>query len=303
MAGSGMLLFLLGAAAGSFLNVLSMRYEPERRIFSAGGKPASGWDFGGRSRCPHCKKTLQWFELIPLISFILQKGRCRSCGAKLSFQYPFVETLCGLIFVFLPSAVNDAYRLSFYRAAGAMPFWSYLLSAFFLLAVLTLILISIIDSRLTIIPDQSNILIAFLAIIIIFIESGYGLFDEQAGSFLGHYAILLGLRHNVWINHLFAAFFGLASFGLIVILSRGRGMGLGDVKLAGALGLLLGWPDILLTILLAFITGAIWSIILMARGKKGFKSTVPFGPFIGLGSTLVMLFGKQIVLGYFLLFP
>ncbi|HEY4475478.1 MAG TPA: prepilin peptidase [Candidatus Paceibacterota bacterium] len=289
------ILFLFGLVLGSFLNVLASRYEPERRIFNSRS-------LGGRSHCLSCGKKLRWFELVPIISFIIQRGRCSFCDRRLSFQYPFVELASGIALAVIPYAVFEAFQVNFHRTALGLPIWYYILSIVFIVAALTLILLSAIDFRLRIIPDQTNVLIAVLGLAVAFIKSRYGIFGDFEGSFTEYYAAIFGLRNNVWLNHFSAAFLGLAFFGLIVVLTRGRGMGMGDVKLAGASGLLLGWPDAGLAFLLAFIAGAIWSIILMALGQKKMKSTVPFGPFIALGIGLVIFFGKAILDYYFFLF-
>src|SRR3989344_5512160 len=86
---SYLFLFLFGLCVGSFLNVVAIRYGTERSIITA------------RSACPHCGKTLSWFELVPLLSFILQKGRCRNCKTKISFQYPLIEFLTAVVFVII----------------------------------------------------------------------------------------------------------------------------------------------------------------------------------------------------------
>ena len=189
------------------------------------------------------------------------------------------------------------------KYASGLPIWYYILSGIFILAGLTLVFISAVDYRLRIIPDSSNLFIASLGVLAILVKANYGLFSEFSGSFLGHYAALFGIRSNIWLNHFSGAFFGLFFLGAIVFLSRGKGMGMGDVKLAAAAGFLLGWPDIVIGIFLAFIIGAIFSIILMVRREKGMKSIVPFGPFIALGILLVIFFGDNIMRGYFGLFP
>ena len=280
-------LFILGTAAGSFLNVLSLRYREGERIFTRDV-------FTGRSHCPYCGKTLNWRELIPLISFIVQKGKCRSCGRPLSLQYPFVEVLSGLIFVTFP--------VYFYRyfhvadlALGGQPFhWYYWILGVWIAAAGGLILMSAIDFRLRIIPDQLNLFLAFLGIILIAVNKNL--------SFLGGYALLFKFTDNVLLNHLAAAGAGLAFFGLVILFSRGRGMGMGDLKLAGALGLLLGWPDAILSFLLSFIIGAIISLGLIFLKKKSFKDAVPFGPFLAAGVFTVMFFGEKILNYYFQLF-
>lgn len=295
MGGSTILLFLFGTSIGSFLNVLGMRYTPGKRIF----------DFkiiGGRSACPRCGKKLHWYELVPIVSFIIQGGRCRGCKNLISLEYPIVEVASGLVFAFLPQAIVKAYQVVFYRLGGAWPDWYYWLIAIYLLAALTLILLSIIDFRLKIIPDQANILIASLGILLVLVSSFYGLFSSQLNSFLGHYSQLFGFMENIWLNKFAGVIFGLVFFGVLIYLSRGRGMGMGDLKLALALGLLLGWPDIILSVVLAFISGAFWSIILIILGRKKFKSTVPFGPFIALGALVTIFFGRDIMDLYFSIF-
>src|SRR3989338_4590026 len=101
-------LFFFGLAAGSFLNVVSMRYLPERQTGQPGGRLITKDIIIGRSCCPQCSENLRWYELVPLVSFIVQKGHCRSCGARLSFQYPIVELLSGLIFTAVPFSFLSA---------------------------------------------------------------------------------------------------------------------------------------------------------------------------------------------------
>ncbi len=96
-----LILFVFGLAIGSFLNVVALRYDGERSLFDAG--PVSG-----RSYCPHCGRTLRWFELVPLVSFIMQGAKCRRCHAPISFQYPLVELISGLVFVFVPWHIMSA---------------------------------------------------------------------------------------------------------------------------------------------------------------------------------------------------
>src|SRR5438876_921150 len=99
--------FLFGAVLGSFINVLSLRYDPDGRIFSKD-------ILFGRSHCPHCKKNLSWYELIPLFSFLIQWGWCRSCRVRLSFQYPIVECISGLAVAFIPFAVYRTFSAAFW---------------------------------------------------------------------------------------------------------------------------------------------------------------------------------------------
>ncbi len=290
------IMFLFGTAIGSFLNVATLRYKEDGRIFSFER-------LSGRSRCPKCRVGLSWYELVPLVSFVFQRGKCRNCEESLSFQYPLVEAATGLIFAFLPRALGRAVEIQFYQSAeGGLPWWYYFLVIIFFAAALTLITLSAIDARLRIIPDQSSVLIAALGAALIVLYDYSGLFRDARNSFIGHYALLFDIRQNIFFNYALAALFGLALFGAIFILSRGRGMGLGDVKFAGALGLLLGWPDAAIGFGLAFIVGAFWSIMLMLHGKKTLRSAVPFGPFMAVGALIVIFFGRALMDWYFTLF-
>ena len=287
-------LFIFGLAIGSFLNVVSLRFQPGQRLLDLR-------IINGRSHCPHCQKTLRWYELIPLLSFIIQLGRCRSCGQRLSLQYPLVELLSGLIFVFVPYSLSSILN----------PQFSILIVVWLLIFILFLLL-SIIDFRHYIIPDSINLSLAALGIILIIfnqiLDSKFQILNS--GSFLGHYALLFDFwplsnvsgQLSAVSSHLFAAIIAMAFFAAIIILTRGRAMGWGDFKLVGALGLIFGWPDILMIVFLSFIVGAICVTPLLIRKQKTMKDAVPFGPFLIAGSALIFFFGYNIIDSYFKLF-
>jgi len=276
-----LLLFGFGTFVGSFINVLGLRYSQKN-----GFKLAAH----GRSKCNNCKKTLKWYELVPILSFIVLGGKCKSCKVKISWQYPIVEFLTGLVFFLVPLQLGQG-----------IP------ALIWVLAFMTFILISVIDLRLKIIPDKLTIFIAALGALLFAFYKTTGSFGlvggEVNGSFLGSYAVSFWIgAPNMFLNYIVGISFGLISFGLIYLLSKGRAMGFGDVKLAGALGVLVGWPDIALSLILAFITGGIYGSILILRKRKDMKDSIPFGPFIILGVTLVFFFGYYILNGYFAAF-
>lgn len=289
------ILFVLGLVVGSFLNVVSLRYQPGQGILNSK-------TIGGRSRCPVCDKQLVWYELIPIFSFLWQKGRCRHCGHLLSLQYPLIEIVCGLIFAGIPWYLYNLYQVHFYPLSGEPISWYCLSVLIWVLVFLLFVLLSVVDFRHLIIPNGLNLLLAVLGLALIFITDYYNYFDFLRGSFLGHYTSILGLRDNIWINHLFAALAGMALFGLLIVLSRGKAMGWGDFKLGIALSLVFGWPDILMILILAFVVGAIVCVILMIQGKKKLKDEIPFAPFLVIGATLTFFLGYQIINGYFYLF-
>jgi prepilin signal peptidase PulO-like enzyme (type II secretory pathway) len=275
------ILFVFGLAIGSFLNVVAGRYDGERSLFAA--EPISG-----RSYCPHCKQTLRWFELVPLVSFLMQGGKCHRCKTQISFQYPIAELISGFIFVFVPWHIMTI--------AGAGGFILIGLSLFWILFFETLFVMSLIDIRLGIIPDELNGFLFVLALFFgIFIAGYLGLMNH---SLFGVFAGMFGLQGNYWMNHLFAAIFGGAFFGLLILITRGRGMGMGDLKLAVPLGFFLGWPDVMFATAFAFVIGATIGLASIAIGKRTMKGSLPFGPFFALGVMTVFFFGYQLLQWY-----
>ncbi|NCN94867.1 prepilin peptidase [Candidatus Wolfebacteria bacterium] len=292
------LLFIFGLIVGSFLNVVILRYQPGKKVFDPKliGGPGN-WKT--RSRCPSCKKQLVWYELLPLASFLIQKGKCRGCGAKISFQYFLVELLSGAVFVFVPMFWAASLPLLFLPDYILM---FLILSFIWILIFLAFIVLSAIDFKHFIIPDSINLFLAFLGAVLLVVNNYYKRFGHTGGSFFGYYADLFGLRDNIWVNYFFAAAVIMISFALIIIITRGKGMGWGDFKLAGALGIIMGWPDILGAAFLAFIIGSVFSLIFVALNKKKMKDIIPFGPFFAFGALLVFFFGRQLMDLYFKLF-
>ncbi|KKU80689.1 MAG: Prepilin peptidase [Candidatus Gottesmanbacteria bacterium GW2011_GWA1_47_8] len=236
-----LLVFVLGLCVGSFANVLIDRLP----------KGESVWF--GRSHCDHCKKTLRWFELIPLLSFVLQTGRCRRCHKKLSIQYPLVELATGFMVVLIQGQAFEA------RQGLALG-----------LIFSSLLVIFVADLKYMIIPD-SMIVIGIFGVLL-------------QGRALG------GLQGSA-LSGLGAAVFFLALF----LVTRGRGMGFGDVKLAFLLGLWLGFPRIIIALYLAFLTGAVVGVTLILGRKKKLKSKIAFGPFLVIGAIGAYFYSGQIL--------
>jgi leader peptidase (prepilin peptidase) / N-methyltransferase len=278
-------LFALGAALGSFLNVIAVRYDPDKFVLAR-------HTWSGRSHCAGCGKTLRWFELIPFLSFVLQRGRCRHCRARLSFQYPLTELIAGLIVAFVPA------RLTFDLFLPGMPLANLLaLKALFTLAFLVLFLIALIDWRLQIIPDELTGFVAFLGILAAWLSIPG--FSGGSASFLGPYALLFGFRDSLFLSRVLAAVAAGSFLGLLFLITRGRGIGFGDVKLAPALGLLFGWPDIIGIVLAAFVTGSLYGLWAIARRGRSMKSFLAFGPFLGLGALIIYFWGETVIRWYF----
>jgi leader peptidase (prepilin peptidase)/N-methyltransferase len=275
---SYLFLFFFGACIGSFLNVVILRYNPEKTGIV-------GKHLGGRSKCRSCDKILRWFELIPVLSFIIQKGKCRRCQKKISWQYLIVEILSGLIFV------------------AAYFEWGLTLKALLIvLFALSLIVLSFIDFYFQVIPDELNFFIAFFGILFMVLGWQTKEFGTTSGSFIGYYASIFGLRQNIFINHLAAAIIAGALFYGLIFITKGKGMGEGDAKLAIASGLFLGWPDIVFGLMLAFIIGGLFGAITIIFKKKKMKDLIPFGPFMATGILLIVFLGFNMCNGYLRLF-
>ena len=288
------ILFIFGLISGSFLNVVASRYREDKFLFNKK-------NLGGRSRCPQCRKQLNWYELIPLVSFFAQVGKCRGCRQPISWQYPLVELLSGLIFL-IPIYFYSYFHISEHLLADHILVWYYWLSVIWVLAGWLMLLLSVIDYRLYFIPDEAVIGIALLGVLAAGLKFYYQDLINWQSSFVGNYAMLVALPVNLFWSHVAAGIIGLLFFGVIFFITKGKGMGFGDVKLAGALGLLLGWPDSILSFALSFMIGSVGGLLLMFLGRKKFRQPIPFGPYLIVGVFVTVFFGFQIVDGYFKLF-
>ena len=237
---------VLGLCVGSFCNVLIFRIPRGEEFVRS------------HSHCMACGHTLRWFELIPLVSWLMQGGKCRACRAPISRQYPIVE------------ALNAALWLAAALTAGDM------LSCV-LTSVLSSILvcIAVIDWRTFTIPNGLNLAIFLLGLVRL---------ATDFGSWLGY---LIGM---VSVGGLFF---------LLWAATRGRGLGMGDVKLMAAAGLLLGWMNILLAMVLGSVSGAVIHSVRMRRGEG---KKLAFGPYLAFGIWVAALFGDAIWGAYLSLF-
>ncbi|MGA2418051.1 MAG: prepilin peptidase [Candidatus Staskawiczbacteria bacterium] len=219
----------------------------------------------GRSFCPDCRHKLSWQDLFPVFSFLFLKGKCRYCHKKISIQYPLVETAAAILFliIFITFPQHTIYNI---------------LNTIFLFYIASsLIIIFVYDLKNYIIPDK----ILFPAIIITFVYNFFPTYNIQ---------------HTIY--NIIAAISASAFFLIIFLASKGKWMGLGDVKLAFLMGLLLGMPNIFVALFLAFFFGAIIGVILMVLEKKSLKSEIPFGPFLVIGTLVAVICGNQIIQWY-----
>lgn len=244
------LVFILGLLFGSFLNVVIYRLPREESVVTPG------------SHCPQCNTQLSAGELIPVVSYLAQKGRCKTCDAPISSRYPLVE---------LSTATLLTLQFHFFGFVLAF--------LFFGLLTLVLVAMTMIDYDLQIIPDELNLLLLILGVVYLLVVR-----LPEAG--------LRGL-----LPHAIGFFIGGGLFFAIAVLSGG-GMGGGDVKLMAVMGLWFGWQQLLVLMLLSFVSGAVISLFLLATKIKGRKDAIPFGPFIALAAYLTSLFGPAILHWY-----
>lgn len=256
-----LLLFITGTCVGSFLNVLVDRLPNGETIL-------------GRSRCDYCSRTLRPIELIPVLSFVLQRGRCRTCHKKLSPFYPFVEILTGMVFVlvwrFFPTdfLVHAYPNLQPVLLNGNTPSLAAIITKLIFLGIVSaLIVMFFADLKYFIIPDWMQIAFAYFALMLFFM----GKVD------LEHVVYRLGSGIVVLLPLL-----------AIYLYTKGRGIGFGDVKLAGNIGLFMGIAYGIASLYIAFILGAMVGVTLILLRRKRMKSKVPFGPFILAGAAITI---------------
>jgi len=264
-----LLLFVLGLCVGSFLNVLVERLPRNESVLF------------GRSHCDHCKHKLLWYELIPLVSFFIQKGKSRCCHKRLSFQYPLVELITGIGFVLLFRLLLALRSFSEVGPPLSLPSILYLL--FSIVVFCSLLVIFIADLKYEIIPMEMII----TGIIGIFVYQGMQFFVLHTSYFV--------LR-DYFVGILFPAILAFLFFFCLWFFTKGRAMGDGDMYLSFLIGLITGFPKIIVSLYAAFLTGAAAGVILILQRKKGLKSHIPFGPFLIVGSVIALVFGDAIII-------
>ncbi len=252
-------IFVLGLAVGSFLNCVIYRLEEEKSL-------------DGRSFCPHCKHTLCWRDLVPIFSFLTLGGKCRYCKGKISWQYPLVEIATGLLFLLILN-----FKFVILNKFLIYNFEDILTVLYLLVIACFLIVIFVYDLKHYIIPDK----FVYPAVITVFL-----------------YLLIFKLQAYGSLPYILSAFGASAFLLAIFLISSGRWIGFGDVKLAFFMGFFLGYPNILVALFLAFFLGAIIGIGLIFLGKKALKSEVPFGPFLIIGTVVSLFLGDTIVNWY-----
>lgn len=241
--------FLIGAAIGSFLNVLVYRSRNNISLFSPS------------SFCPECEYSIEWYNNIPILSFLLLGGRCSNCKEEISWQYFLVELWLALAFLFT-ALIND------YQSETVL-----LVRNWLIVVVLTFIFVY--DLRFQRILDRVTIPAIFL---IFLINIVFGLLTMESMAVA---ALVAG-----------------GFFLLQYLISRGRWIGSGDIRVGVLMGVILGWPNVLLALFLAYVVGAIISIFLVLVRKKSLASKTSFGVYLSLATFVTLFFGDQIISWY-----
>ena len=246
---------LLGLSLGSFINAWVWRVKTGKSIVK------------GRSMCPHCKHQLEWYDNIPLLSFMLLKAKCRYCKKPISWQYPIVELSTALLFA--------ALYLHFSPITG----YSWLELGLWCLASVFLVSAFVYDLKWMLLPDRFTLPAVAIGLVLVVL----------AGASSGWAAVVPQL--------IAAVVFGAMYFGLWYF-SGGRLLGDGDIRLAVAMGLLLLVPQLFVAVLVAYVTGALVGVYLMTQKGKTRTTAVPMGPLLIFGLYFGLFFGSEIARWY-----
>jgi len=258
--------FCLGACIGSFLNVCIHRIPRQQSLVSP------------RSSCPHCGHGIAWYDNVPLLSFSVLRARCRHCKGPISGRYFVVELLTAVLFLLV---WLKAYPVPGPRPLGLVPVSGLWLVPIYWLAVSGLVVGSFVDVEHMIIPDRVTLGGIAAGLLLSALVPGmhgetlklHGLLVSAIGAALG-----AGL---LW------CIAGLGSF-----IFKKEAMGLGDVKLLGAIGAFFGWRSVLFSIMLSSLVGSIVGLTLVLIRKKAMQSRIPYGPYLAMGAIVWMLWGQ-----------
>lgn len=254
---------ILGLFIGSFLNCVVYRVYNKKTFLK------------GHSFCPKCNHNLSVLDLIPIFSYLSLKGKCRYCKEPISKQYLFVELITGVVFFLVAYLLNASFLTQGFLNL------EFLNLIFYFFVASYFIMIFIFDLKWFIIPDGLT-------------------FSGIAVTLF--YLILSTFLNVLSVEELFVrvltAFIVFLFFFALYFFSEGKAMGFGDVKLVVFLGLLLGFPNVLPALFIAFFLGAVIGLIMMMFKKKGMKSEIPFGPFLVFGTFVSLFFGEYFISWY-----
>ena len=241
---------LFGMVVGSFLNVCICRMPHDQSVVSP------------PSHCPRCSYRIRWYDNIPIVSYLLLRGKCRGCGTHISLQYPLVELLNGMLALLL-----------FLRFGPTLAF-----AALFVFCS-ALVVITFIDIEHQIIPDEISLPGIVIGFVLSFFLKGHSWLNSLLGILLGGGSLLLVAYAYQW-------------------LTGKEGMGGGDIKLLAMMGAFLGWKAIPFIIFASSLVGSVFGISMMLFQKKDSKLAIPFGPYLAFGAVLYIFYGKPLIQWY-----
>lgn len=245
-----LLVILFGLIIGSFLNVCIYRLPLEQSVV----RP--------RSRCPGCEKPIAWYDNLPIASYLLLRGKCRNCGARIPIRYPIIEVTTALVswLVF--------FKFGFH--------WLYLVYFAYAAALLTL---SVIDLDHRIIPDEISLSGIVIGLLLAAVTPLRPFLDSLVGALLGGgFLLVVGLLYEA--------------------ARKQEGIGGGDIKLMAMVGAFTGWKGALFTIFGGSVVASFVGIALMIRRREGTQIPIPFGPFLSFASFLYVLCGDPLIRAY-----
>jgi leader peptidase (prepilin peptidase)/N-methyltransferase len=243
--------FMMGACIGSFLNVCIFRIPESRSIVSPG------------SACPKCNTNIKFYDNIPIISWLLLLGKCRTCSEPISARYPMVELLTGLLA--LASVIRFGISIDF---------------IIYFVFISTLVLITFIDLDHQIIPDVISLPGIPIGLMASFLLTSLSFKDSLIGLLVGGGSLFL------------------VAWGYQLVTGK-EGMGGGDIKLLAMIGAFIGWLGVCFTIFIASATGSLIGAVLMFFAQKDLKFAVPFGPFLSIGAIAYLFFGHELIFWYY----
>lgn len=260
--------FFLGLVVGSFLNVVVYRLNVAETIL-------------GRSHCPNCKKKINWYDNIPLLSFALLRARCRECEERISWQYPLVELGTAMVFALV----------GYYFFIPEF-YFSWVTTLFYLLAFSFFAIVFVYDFLYLEIP-----------MLIVWLGAGasalYWIWLDA-----NQYQLIQSLFDLNIVWGLIGGFAGAVFFWALAKISREKWMGYGDAYAGFMVGIFLGWPLVVSGLILSFILGGIYGTAAIISKKKTMKSQIPYAPFLVLGAFLSIFVPRMlpVIAGYFALF-
>lgn len=249
--------FISGLIVGSFLNVVVYRLRLMESMM-------------GRSYCPHCKHKIHWYDNIPLLSFVLLGAKCRSCEESISWQYPIVELLSGVTFAFVARC--------FLAIGSVATYWE----VFFYIVIFSLLLVLLAyDWKFMEVP----IVIFWIILAVAVVYFGFS-------DVLDYFYKGVALSSLKVTSGLVGGFIAWALFFALVFFSKEKWMGWGDVYVGSLAGFILGWPNILIGLVLSFTIGAVYAVVVIIKGNKNMKSQIPFIPFLSAGVIITVFLCK-----------